>query len=96
MRNINLLSIWAQSTVKEETGFSEDVLNEVVKRNFSHINPRNGYMVYKYIHIFKRIFYDTAKEMARCVNELDYMIRLSPFNHVVHFPTRVTGCLYTA
>jgi len=102
----------ALSSVKEETGFEEDVLIEVYHRNFLHIPPRYVYLVYKFIHLypkirqsatvlgvsstsFKRIFYSTLEEMAKRINELDYSIRLSPYNHTIHFPSRVTAIVDT-
>lgn len=33
--------------------------------------------------------------MAHCINELDYSLRLSPYNHCIHFPIRVTGIVDT-
>jgi len=96
--------------VKEETGFEDDVLILVYQRNFTHLNPRHVYLVYKYVHMypkyrqaytifgisptsFHRLFYETTEDMANCIDELDYSIRLAPFNHCIHFPTRVTDTI---
>jgi len=107
-----MFSAFSSSSVKEETGYHEDVLLEIYGRNFIGINPHHVYLVYKYIHLypknrqastvlgvstttFKRIFYTTAEIMAQRINELDYDLRLSPFNHCIHFPTRVTAMVDT-
>jgi len=108
----DMFSIYAKSSIKEETGFFEDILVEVYARNFNHLNPKYVYMVYKYIHMypklrqsstvmgmsgsqFKSIFYTTLEQMCDSINELDYDIRLSPYNHCIHYPTRVTAIVDT-
>lgn len=107
-----MFNLYSSSTIKEETGFEEDVLIEVYGRNFKHMNPKHVYLVYKYIHLypknrqtsavldicttqFKEIFYKTLEGMSASIDELDYDIRLSPFNHCIHFPTRVTAMVDT-
>jgi len=44
---------------------------------------------------FKEIFYPTIEAMATRINELDYILRLSPYNHVYHYPSRVTAIVDT-
>jgi len=42
-----------------------------------------------------RHIYPMLEAMAQRINEIDYNDRLSPYNHVVHFPTRVTALVDT-
>jgi len=90
---------------KAETGFEPDILEAIYYRNFHEIPPHHVYLVYKFIHLYPRtrqstssfnnIFYNTLERMANQIDEIDYALRLSPYNHVLHFPYRVTAIVDT-
>jgi len=101
-----------QTTIKEDTGFHQDVLEAVYQKNFVGLSPLQVYNVYKYIHLYPktrqyptvmgcsktsliRHLHPTLEAMANQIQEIDYTDSLSPYNHVVHFPTRVTALVDT-